>query len=182
VPPLRLRFTTLNHKYLISAFSTGVHPLLSGLNSTKMDWEFGMVDGNDFEPSVRPIYDYPLEELLHVPNVNDVVGQELNSVEKDFHQMVVPRLVASATSGFDSSSIFFTDERAGRVLVLVYTILVVSSPAFVLEDQVFTSEMSAIFMALIQIRARHPGRNLIHELFKGPADSKSCSKDSLVGI
>jgi hypothetical protein len=27
VPPLRLRFSMLNHKYLISAFSTGGHPL-----------------------------------------------------------------------------------------------------------------------------------------------------------
>jgi hypothetical protein len=42
VPPLRLRFSMLNHRYLISAFSTGGHPLrrwlemLSRLNSTKM--------------------------------------------------------------------------------------------------------------------------------------------------
>jgi hypothetical protein len=101
-----------------SAFSTGGHPLqrllavLSGLNSTKMVWEFGMVDDYDWEP-VRSIYDYPLEALLHVTNVNDVVEKELNYVEKDCHQMVVPRLVASATSGFDSSSIFFTDGSLG---------------------------------------------------------------------
>jgi hypothetical protein len=50
VPPLRLKFSMLQHKYLIS---TGGHPIrrllavLSGLNSSKMDWEFGMVDGND---------------------------------------------------------------------------------------------------------------------------------------
>jgi hypothetical protein len=45
VPPLRLRFSMLNHRYLISAFSTGGHPLrwlemLSRLNSTKMVREF----------------------------------------------------------------------------------------------------------------------------------------------
>jgi hypothetical protein len=36
-----------------------------------------------------------------VPIVNNVVEQELTSVEKDFYQMVVPRLVESVTSGFD---------------------------------------------------------------------------------
>jgi hypothetical protein len=65
--------------------------------------------------------------------------------------MVVPRLVASATSGFDSS---LMAQRARRVPVLVYIILVISSAAFVLE-------MSAIFLALIQIRARRLGRYLI---------------------
>jgi hypothetical protein len=44
-----------------------------------------------------------------MPNVNNVVEQELISVEKDFYQIVVPRLVASATSRLDSSSIFFTN-------------------------------------------------------------------------
>jgi hypothetical protein len=44
-----LRFSMLNHKYLISVFSTGGHPLrrlfaeLSRLNSTKMVREFDMV-------------------------------------------------------------------------------------------------------------------------------------------
>jgi hypothetical protein len=46
VPPLRLRFSMLNHKYLILAFSIGGHPLrrllavLLRLNSTKMVREF----------------------------------------------------------------------------------------------------------------------------------------------
>jgi hypothetical protein len=94
VPPLRLRFSVLHHEYLISAFLTRGHPLrrllavLLGLNCTKMVREFGMVDDYDLEP-VRSVYDHPLEALLHVLNVNDVVGQELNSVEKDFDQMVV---------------------------------------------------------------------------------------------
>jgi hypothetical protein len=45
-----------------------------------------------------------------VPNVNDVVDYwELTFVGRDFYQMMVPRLVASVTSGFDSSSKFFTD-------------------------------------------------------------------------
>jgi hypothetical protein len=54
------------------------------------------------------------------------------------------------------------DQRAGRVLVLVYTILVVPSPAFVLGSLgVFTSQMSAIFVALIHIGAHFSGRYLI---------------------
>jgi hypothetical protein len=105
LPPLRLRFSI--HKYLISAFST-FQRLLAGLNSTKMVWEFGMVDDYDLEP-VRSDCDYPLEALLHVPNANNVLEQKLTSVEKDLYQMVVPRLVALATSRFYSSLIFFTD-------------------------------------------------------------------------
>jgi hypothetical protein len=62
--------------------------------------------------------------------------QELTSVEKDFYQMILLRLVASVMSGFDSSSIFFTDDsKDGRVLVLVYTILVVPRQVLVGEEQ-----------------------------------------------
>jgi hypothetical protein len=50
-----------------------------------------------------------------VPNVNDVVEQQLTSVGRDFYQMVVPRLMALVTSGLDSSLIFFTDCSKGRV-------------------------------------------------------------------
>jgi hypothetical protein len=46
--------------------------------------EFHMVGDYDLEP-VRSVYDYPLETLLHVPNVNDVVERELTSVETDFY-------------------------------------------------------------------------------------------------
>jgi hypothetical protein len=49
---------------------------------------------------VRSDYDFPLEALLHVLNVNDVVQKEMTFVEKDLYQMVVPRLVASVTLGF----------------------------------------------------------------------------------
>jgi hypothetical protein len=49
VPPLRLRFSMLNRKYLMSAFSTGGHPIqrllaeLLRLNSEKMVRKFDMV-------------------------------------------------------------------------------------------------------------------------------------------
>jgi hypothetical protein len=51
VPPLRLNFSMLNHKYLISAFSIGGHPFrrllvlaeLLRLNSIKMVREFDML-------------------------------------------------------------------------------------------------------------------------------------------
>jgi hypothetical protein len=42
-----------------------------------------------------------------------VVERELTSVGRDFYQMVVPRLVASETSEFDASSIFFTNSSKG---------------------------------------------------------------------
>jgi hypothetical protein len=84
---------------------------------------------------VRSVHDNPLEALLHVPNVNNVVEEELNSVGRDFHEMVMPQLMASVTSGFDFSSIFFTDGLK-RVPVSVYIILVFLSPAFVVGNQV----------------------------------------------
>jgi hypothetical protein len=65
--------------------------------------EFDMVGDYDLE-SVRSVYDYSLEALLHVPNINDVVERELTSVGREIYQMVVPRLVAS---------IFFTDSSSG---------------------------------------------------------------------
>jgi hypothetical protein len=43
--------------------------------------EFDMVGGYNLE-SVCSVYDYPLEALLHVLNVNDVVEQELTSVAR----------------------------------------------------------------------------------------------------
>jgi hypothetical protein len=160
VPSLRLRFSMLNHKYLISAFSTGGHPIrrllpvLSKLNSTKMVREFDMVGDYDLEP-VRSVNDYPLEAFLHVPNVNDVVVRELTSVGRDFYQMAVPRLVASETSEFDSSSIFFTDGSKGGAGT-GFDVYHSGGPesGFRLREPsgVFTSEMSAIFVDLIQIR------------------------------
>jgi hypothetical protein len=92
------------------------------LNCEKMVRKFDMVEDYNLEP-VRSSYDYPLEVLLYVPNVNDVVEWKLTSVGTDFHQMVVPQRVASKTSGFDSSSIFFTEgSKSGWVPVLVYII------------------------------------------------------------
>jgi hypothetical protein len=78
--------------------------------------------------------------------------------------MVVPRLVASETSGFDSSSIFFTVGSKGGVGAS-FGVYHSGDPesSFCLREPsgVFTSEISAIFVALIQIRARRPGRYLI---------------------
>jgi ribonuclease HI len=78
--------------------------------------------------------------------------------------MVVPRLMASETSGFDASSIFFTDgskSRAGTGFGVYYS--GGFEYCFRLREPsgVFTSEMSAIFVALIQIGARRPGRYLV---------------------
>jgi hypothetical protein len=58
VSPLQLRFSMLNHKYLIPTFSTGGHPLrrILPLNPTKMVREFDMVGDYDLEP-VRSVYD-----------------------------------------------------------------------------------------------------------------------------
>jgi hypothetical protein len=124
--------------------------VLSGLNFIKMVWEFSTVDDYDLEP-VRSVYDHLLEALLHVANVNNVLEQKLTSVEKDLYQMVVSQLVASATSGFYSSLIFFTDgSKSVPETRFCLTIRELSG--------VFTQET---FLALIEIRALRPGRYLI---------------------
>jgi hypothetical protein len=95
-----------------------------------------------------------------VPIVNDVVEQTLNSFGNDFYQMVLPRLMASAKSGFDSSSIFFTDvlkSGAGTGFVGYHSGGPESSFRLREPSGVFTLKMLTIFVALIQIRARCPG-------------------------
>jgi hypothetical protein len=96
-------------------------------------------------------------------NVNEVVEQELTSAGRDLYQIVVPQLEASATFGFDSSSIFFTDGSKGGASA-GFGVYHSGGPesSFRLREPsvVFTSEMSAICVALIQIRARRPGRQL----------------------
>jgi hypothetical protein len=96
--------------------------------------------------------------MLHAPNVNDVVEQELTSVGRDFYQMVVPRLFESVRSGFDSSSIFYTDDgsKGGAVTGFDVYHSGVSESSFRLREPsgVFNLEMSAIIVDLIQIRAR----------------------------
>jgi hypothetical protein len=89
---------------------------------------FDLIGNYDLEP-VRSVYDYPLEVLLHVPNVNDVVEQELTSV------------------GWDGVGTVFGVYHSGSPE---------SSFRLRVPSGVFTSEMSEIFVAFIQIRARRP--------------------------
>jgi hypothetical protein len=147
----------LNHRYLISAFSTSGHPLrrelaaLSGLNSPKIVREFNVVEDYNLEP-VRSVYEYPLEALLHMPEINDEAERELSSISKDCYQTVVPLLV------------FFTDGSKGEAGTGfgVYQ-LSGGEISFRLWEPsgVFTSELSTIFMALVQIRDHHPGKFII---------------------
>jgi hypothetical protein len=77
--------------------------------------------------------------------------------------MVVPRLVASETSRFDFSSIFFTNGSKGGARA-GFDLYHSGGPesSFRLREPSgrFTSEISAIFVALIQIRVRRPARYL----------------------
>jgi hypothetical protein len=82
--------------------------------------------------------------------------QELTSAEKYYYQ--------SVTSGFDFSSIFFTDGskgRAGTGFRVYHTEGPESSFRIREPSGVFTLEMSEIFVALIQIRACRPDRYFI---------------------
>jgi hypothetical protein len=119
VPPLRMKILMLNNGYLISAFSSTGHPLrqelaaLSRLNFSKIVRKFNVVEGYYLEP-VRSVYEYPLGALLHVPEVNNEVERKLSFISRDCYQTVVPRLVASVSSRFDSSAVFFTDGSKGE--------------------------------------------------------------------
>jgi hypothetical protein len=44
----------------------------------------------DYDLELLSVNDYPLEALLHVPNVNDVVERELSSDGMDCYQIVMP--------------------------------------------------------------------------------------------
>jgi hypothetical protein len=104
--------------------------VLSGLNPTKMVRQFGMVDDYDLEPT-RSIYDYPLETLSHVPNVNNGCG---GTGTEFCWKGLLPN---GGTSVGGIGDVFFTDGSIrGWVLVLMYTILVVPSPGVVVGSQV----------------------------------------------
>jgi hypothetical protein len=49
------------------------------LNSPKIVGEFNVVEGYNLEP-VRSVYEYPLEALLIMPEINDEVERELSSI------------------------------------------------------------------------------------------------------
>jgi hypothetical protein len=118
-----------------------------------------MVDGYNLEP-VHSVYKYPLRALLHVPEVE----RELSSISRVCYQMVVLRLVASVSSKFESSVVLFTDGSKGEpgIGFRVYQLngdeisLRLRQPS-----GVFTSELSAIFMASVQIGDHHSGEFII---------------------
>jgi ribonuclease HI len=105
-----------------------------------------------------------MSTLCRGPEVNDEVECELSSIRRDCYVTVVPRLVASVSSRFESSAVFFTDGSKGEAGTGfgVYQ-LNGGEISFRLQEPsgVFTSELSAIFMALVQIRDHHPGEFII---------------------
>jgi hypothetical protein len=112
-----------------------------------------------------------------MPEINDEMERELSSISKECYQTVVPRLVASVSSRFESSAVFFTDGSKGEAGTGfgVYQ-LSGGEISFRLRKPcgVFVSELSAIFMALIIIEQ--------HELSEGITDSKNFSQDTFIGI
>jgi hypothetical protein len=88
----------------------------------------------------------------------------VSSISKDCYQAIVPRLVGSVSSRFESSTVFFTDGSKGEACtgLGVYQ-LNGGEIRYRLRKPsgVFTSELSAIFMALVQIGDHHPGEIII---------------------
>jgi hypothetical protein len=116
-----------------------------------------------------------------VPEINDEVERELSSTSMDCYQAVVPRLVASVSSRFESLAVFGTDGSKGEAgtRFAVYQLNGREINYRLREPSgVFTSELSAIFMALVRIRDHHPGEFIIlsdsmSSLHEGIADSKN---------
>jgi hypothetical protein len=109
--------------------------------------------------NLEPVHSVPLWGLY-----TTCLERELSSISKDLYQTVVPRLVASVSSMFESSAVFFTDgskDEAGTRFG-VYQ-LNGGEISFRLQEPcgIFTSELSTIFMALVQIRDHHPGEFII---------------------
>jgi hypothetical protein len=106
--------------------------------------------------------------IRHVLNVNDVMEQKLTSVVNNFYQMVVPRLVASVGGIGDVGIWIFIDTftdglkvGAGTGFGVYHSGSFKSSFSLREPSGVYTSEMSAILLTLMQITARLPGRYLI---------------------
>jgi hypothetical protein len=72
-----------------------------------------VVEGYYLEP-VRSVYEYSRGALLHVPEVNNEVERKLSFISRDCYQTIVPCLVASVSSRFESSVVFFTDGSKGE--------------------------------------------------------------------
>jgi hypothetical protein len=83
------------------------------LNIPKIVREFNVVGGYNLEPG-RPVYEYPLRALLHGTEVNNEAENVLSSISKDCYQTVVSRLVASVSSRFEPSAVFFADGSKGE--------------------------------------------------------------------
>jgi hypothetical protein len=144
------------------------------LNSPKIVREFNVVEGYNLKP-VRSVYEYLLGALLHMPEINDEVERELSSISKDCYQTVGHRLVASVSSRFESSAVFFTDGSKGEAGI-GFGVCQLNGGEISIRlrepSGVFTSELSAIFMALVQIGDHQ----------EGIADSKNLSLNKFIGI
>jgi hypothetical protein len=106
--PLRMRFSPF---YCWAPTLTGAGSPFK-VEFSEIVKEFNLIGDYILKP-VRPVYEYPLR-ALHVPEVNDEVERKLPSISKDCYQTVVPRLVESLSSRFESPAIFFTDGSKGE--------------------------------------------------------------------
>jgi hypothetical protein len=110
----------------------------------------------------------PLGAFLHVSEINDEVERELSSIKKDCYQAVVPRLVASVSSRFESSAVFFN--RFWSV------------PVEWRRNQLSSAGTKWCLHIRIVNNGLGPNRRSSIHYFEGIAVSKNLSQDTFIGI
>jgi ribonuclease HI len=169
VPPLRLRFAMLNHKFLISVKNNHNHPLLNKLtllarlNSPKIIREFALIE-SQVSRLCPSVYDYPLDALIFEPAVHEEIKNQISSSNQDNLTMIAPRVVAEITSEFDPDSVIYTDgsrSDSGTGCAFFHRDNFEWSLKLCEPSGVFTAELTAIVNALHHIKTHNPGRFLI---------------------
>jgi ribonuclease HI len=121
------------------------------------------VNSFDIQPNAS-VYNFPLDALLYVPNEFKEVKDKLTTHAKEEYRIVASSIVSSATSQFERSSVIYTDgSRSDGVTGFgVYHHENFELGLRLHEPSgVFTSELTAIFRALVHIKTHSPGNFLI---------------------
>lgn len=169
VEPLRLRYSMLNQRYLISAYSKGFSRLtqnlstLDSLRSPKIIREFSSVSALNILPNMSN-YNRPLDALLYSPNSETEIRKELSEIPRENFHLVAPRIVSRIAAKYDLETVIFTDGSRwdGRTGFGVYHGENFEVGYRLQEPSgVFTAELTAIFYALEHIRTHQPGQYLI---------------------
>jgi ribonuclease HI len=169
VPSLDLRFSFLNYKYLINAFSNEYHLIktqlatLSNLNSQKITKIYDTVKNLEIQ-NAESYTQFDLKSLLNIPRIEKHNFEILKSTPAEFHSTIAPRQFLSAISRFENFTKIYTDGSKSQdgTSFGVYVQGRMESGYRLREPSgVFTSELAAILSALNFINENNGGNFLI---------------------